>query len=147
MIISPDVWSGIAFIVCVAVILIILGMAWLVGVRLFNDKTSLVGLLHEPDSGKASLSRFQFLVFTFVIAGLYLGLSLESGTLIEVPDSALWMLGISGGSYIAARGVSAIDNGQNGNPPPPAQQQRQQNPPPPAQPAPPAQPLMRPPGV
>ncbi len=43
----------------------------------------LVGIISEPDSGpqmdgkpKASLSRFQFLVFTFVVAGLFLMLSI-----------------------------------------------------------------------
>jgi hypothetical protein len=39
-------------------------------------------LLTEPGSTKASLSRFQFLLFTFVIAGLFLLLSIEAGTFV-----------------------------------------------------------------
>ena len=63
-------------------------------------------LLSEPGAeGKASLSRFQFFVFTFVIAGLYLMLCMENGQFVEVPNSALALLGISGGSYLISKGI------------------------------------------
>jgi hypothetical protein len=63
--------------------------------------------LGEP---KASLSRFQFLIFTFVIAGLYLLLCIEAGTLIEIPGNVLALLGISGGTYVVSKTVSASEN-------------------------------------
>jgi hypothetical protein len=55
---------------------------------------------------KASLSRFQFFVFTFVVGGLFLILSLENGQIIEIPNSVLGLLGISGGSYLISKGMS-----------------------------------------
>jgi hypothetical protein len=57
----------------------------------------------DKQEPKASLARFQFLIFTFVIAGLYLVPSIESGTMIEVPSGALVLLGISGGSYLVSK--------------------------------------------
>jgi hypothetical protein len=56
-------------------------------------------------SGKASVARFQLLLFTFVIAGLYLTLSLEAGYLIEIPNQVLGLLGISGASYVVSKGI------------------------------------------
>lgn len=79
--------------------LLVLGMMW-------KGSIKLEGLLTDPDTDKASLSRFQFLVFTFVIAGLYLLLSIEAGTFVDVPTNALALLGISGGSYILSKSVS-----------------------------------------
>ena len=64
------------------------------------------GLIAEAD-GKASLSRFQFLLFTFVVAGLYFLLCVEAGTLIEVPASVLGILGISASGYVLSKGVTA----------------------------------------
>ena len=90
--------------------LIILLFAFLVLWKIFRNEISLSGLLAEPpkpgeenDSGKASLSRFQFLIFSFVIAGLYLMLSIEAGTFVDIPQNVLFLLGISGGTYIASK--------------------------------------------
>jgi hypothetical protein len=75
-----------------------------------DGRLDLTYLLSEPiltagdkEEPKASLARFQFLIFTFVIAGLYLVLSIESGTMVEVPTGALVLLGISGGSYLVSK--------------------------------------------
>src|SRR2546430_1955915 len=54
---------------------------------------------------KASLSRFQLLVFTFVVAGLFLIQSLENGQIMEIPNSVLGLLGISGGSYLISKNL------------------------------------------
>ena len=63
------------------------------------------------DDGDASLSRFQFLIFTFVIAlSLFLILvSQTNGPAFpkEIPGGILALLGISGGSYVASKGVDA----------------------------------------
>lgn len=87
------------------------------------------GLIQETNSQKASLSRFQFLLFTFIIAGLYLVLCLDTGDFIAVPESVLGLLGISGGSYLVSKGISANTAGQevHGNPAP--QVPAPQNPP------------------
>lgn len=63
--------------------------------------------------GDASLARFQFLVFTFVIAlGLFLIiLSTNPPTFpTAIPGGILALLGISGGSYVTAKAVDANAN-------------------------------------
>jgi len=98
--------------------LMILGKIW-------KGTINLDGLLAEegpPGGGKASLSRFQFLVFTFVIAGLFLLLSIEAGTFVDIPPNVLVLLGISGGSYVLSKSVTpggALNRPAGGNPPAP----------------------------
>jgi len=96
----------------VVIAIILLGFAALVLWALVRNEDSLLGLVLEPrlpndppDSQKASLSRFQFLIFTFVIAGLFLLLSIEAGTFVNVPENVLYLLGISGGSYVTSKWV------------------------------------------
>ncbi len=74
--------------------------------KIFNNRIDLSNLLSESVDGKASLSRFQFLIFTFVIAGLYLTLCLETGSLLDVPNGVLMLLGISGGGYVVSKGMT-----------------------------------------
>lgn len=100
----------------VVISIILLGFAALVLWTLFRDKLALKGLLSEPPGpndipgeNKASLARFQFLIFTFVIAGLYLLLCIEAGTLVEIPGNVLALLGISGGTYVVSKTVSSSD--------------------------------------
>lgn len=96
---------------CFALIaLIILLFAFVVLWKIFKGDIKLDGLLAEPPAegqtvttSKASLSRFQFLIFTFVIAGLYLLLSIEAGTFVDVPQNVLFLLGISGGTYVVSK--------------------------------------------
>jgi hypothetical protein len=92
--------------------LILLGFAALVLWKIFRNEIRLQGLLAEPPAPdqtvretKASLSRFQFLIFTFVIAGLYLLLSIEAGTFVEIPTNVLGLLGISGGSFLISKAM------------------------------------------
>jgi hypothetical protein len=54
---------------------------------------------------KASMSRLQLLLFTFVIVGLYVTLSFEAGAMVEIPNQVLGLLGISGGSYVLSKGI------------------------------------------
>jgi hypothetical protein len=82
------------------------------------------------DNGNASMARFQFLVFTFVIAlGLFLIiLSSNPPTFpTAIPGGILALLGISGGSYVTAKAVDA-----NANKPPATQVVVTQPPPAPA---------------
>lgn len=75
--------------------------------KIYTNTIDLSTLLSEPGAeGKSSLSRFQLLVFTLVIAGLYVILSIENGQLINVPEGALVLLGISGGTYAISKGLS-----------------------------------------
>jgi hypothetical protein len=113
MTVQDIAWWGFAVIA-----LILLGFAALVLWKLFWDGRSLDGLILEPlapgqlGPAKASLSRFQFLIFTFVIAGLFLLLSIEAGTFVEIPGNVLGLLGISGGTYVIAKTVGSSERKQ-----------------------------------
>ena len=71
-------------------------------------KIDLAGLISEPN-GEASLSRFQFLVFTFVIALtlFYLIVNQVPPGYPAIPSQILALLGISGGSYVVAKGIQS----------------------------------------
>jgi len=58
-------------------------------------------------NGQASMSRFQFLIFTFVIAGGFFLIVVNTMKFPEVPNSVLALLGISGGSYLVSKGIQA----------------------------------------
>jgi uncharacterized membrane protein len=111
------VWTDLSWVIAAALILVILGMALVVLWLIATQKIDLSKMLIEPGSDKASLSRFQFLVFTFVIAGLFLLLSIESGTFVTIPDSVLGLLGISAGSYAVSKGIASA-KAQPSAPPP-----------------------------
>ena len=105
--------SDIAVIGFVAFSIIILAFAAAVLWQVANGTIELVGLISEPSGpadpgglGKASLSRFQFLIFTFVIAGLFLMLCIESGAFVEIPGNVLGLLGISGGSFVVSKAIT-----------------------------------------
>jgi hypothetical protein len=101
------VWSDIAVVIAGAVSLIFLVIGLVIAYKIATDKINVSWLISEPDSGKASISRFQFLVFTFIIAGLFLMLSIESGAFVEIPQSVLYLLGISGTGYVASKTITA----------------------------------------
>ena len=61
--------------------------------------------LISDENGWASLSRFQFLVFTFVIAMSLFYLIATKGGYPEIPNQILALLGISGGSYVVSKGI------------------------------------------
>ena len=100
-------WAALSYICAIALLLVIMGTALVVLYLMLMGRIDLKEVLTEPDSTKASLSRFQFLLFTFVIAGLFLLLSIESGTFVNIPDSVLGLLGISAGSYAVSKGITA----------------------------------------
>ena len=63
-------------------------------------------LVSEP-TGEASMSRFQLLVFTIVIAlsVFYVTVSPDSTGLPEIPTGVLTLLGISASSYAVGKGL------------------------------------------
>ncbi len=81
--------------------------------EIYDGKIDLSRLISEPN-GDASMSRFQFLVFTFVIAlSLFLVVAalVASGTprFPDVPGTVLTLLGISGSSYLVSKGIQFSD--------------------------------------
>ena len=77
--------------------------------KIARNDIDLKHLISEP-GGDASLSRFQFLIFTFVVA-----MSLFMVTLGQdvpafpdsIPPGVFALLGISGGSYVISKGIQA----------------------------------------
>ena len=116
-------WGWISAGVAIAITLLIVGLAAAILLALFNGTINLRYLLAEPadpraqssvpdgdeppEVPKASLARFQFLIFTFVIAGVYLVLCLEAGRFVEIPDNVILLLGVSSTSYAASKGIKA----------------------------------------
>jgi hypothetical protein len=93
----------IAWIVVVLVGLIGLAVVW----ALFTGKINLEKLISEED-GKGSMSRLQFLIFTFVIAGTLFMIIVSSDPPAfpeEIPAGIFAVLGISGGTYVLGKGV------------------------------------------
>ena len=72
--------------------------------NIYTNRIDLKFLLCE-ESGKASLSRFQFLVFTFVIAMSFALITLRTGSIPDIPQGVWALLGISGGSYVISKGI------------------------------------------
>lgn len=100
-------------------VLLIGTMGVIVVVKMAKGTINLALLVSEKD-GTASLSRFQFLIFTFVIAISLLLLVLEK---IESKDYAfptvdsgvLTLLGISGGSYVVSKGIQKSYESSDGS--------------------------------
>ncbi len=63
--------------------------------------------LLEEESGGASMSRFQLLIFTFVISLSFFLLVAKSNEFPQVPAEVLTLLGISGTTYAVGKGIQA----------------------------------------
>lgn len=103
-------------------VLIVSGFAVAVLWQIYKGEINLAKLVSEAD-GSASMSRFQFLVFTFVI-GFSLILMVvatmggTSPTLPDVPGGVMALLGISGGTYVVSKGIHK-SNANSTKPPEP----------------------------
>ena len=88
----------------VAIFAAILGIVILV--YIITGKIDLRYVISEED-GSASLSRFQFLIFTFVIALslLLVIVSQNPPGFPTIPSEIFILLGISGGTYVISKGV------------------------------------------
>ena len=80
-------------------------------VKVWKDEINLEFLISDA-SGDASLSRFQFLVFTFVVAMslFYLIVIKSPPDYPAIPNQILALIGISGGSYVISKGIQAGAN-------------------------------------
>ena len=79
--------------------------------KIWKGDIKLAGLINES-SGEASMSRFQFLIFTFVIAASLFLIIINNKvngqlTFPEIPSGIWTLLGISGGSYIISKGIQS----------------------------------------
>ena len=93
-------------------------------VYIANGSIDLSDLLSETgDSKGASMSRFQLLIFTLVIAlSLFLVVVANMSFPASIPPEILTLLGISASTYAVSKGIQASGNQTGGQaaPPPPA---------------------------
>lgn len=71
-----------------------------------SGKIDISALLAESGGG-ASMSRFQLLIFTFVIGISFFLVVVVKNDLPEVPKTVLALLGISAGTYGVSKGIQA----------------------------------------
>ncbi len=118
-------WSEvISLLTAASIAAIIAALATTVVASIWTGKIDLAYLLSEAASGpnelpKASLSRFQALVFTFVIAGLYMILCLKEQKLLEITQGPLILLGITSATYLGGKAISAQKDEAEKQAPPP----------------------------
>ncbi|WP_417682719.1 hypothetical protein [Roseibium sp.] len=95
-----------ALILQYSIVVFIIAMEVLIVVAILTKKID-VKLLISEKTGEASLSRFQFLLFTFAIVGLYvvIGFSTATPTFPSITEETLWLLGISGGTYAGSKAI------------------------------------------
>ena len=94
------------WVVCVFVLF--LGAAIIVLIA--KGKINLTKLISEAN-GDASMSRFQLLVFTFVVALSFFLVVAASQKLPDIPGSVLSLIGISASSYLVSKGIqTTTDN-------------------------------------
>lgn len=77
--------------------------------KVFKNEIDLRYIISDED-GDASLSRFQFLIFTFVvsISLFYIIVNqVPPGYPQNIPNQILALLGISGGSYVLSKGIQS----------------------------------------
>ena len=85
-----------------------------------TDRIKLEYLISEAN-GQASMSRFQLLLFTFVVAISLFKLVEMHGQLPDIPNGILTLLGISASTYAVGKGItySRDPREAKATPPPP----------------------------
>ena len=98
------------------VVVFVAALAATILYKIWMDQIKLNMLLGNDQDGDASMSRFQLLIFTIVVAlsFFYLVTAPSAEGLPDVPGSVLTMLGISGSAYLVAKGIDAPGGGSGG---------------------------------
>jgi hypothetical protein len=115
----------IGYLVCIVIGLFAAVVIW----RMLTNDIDLKLLISEK-TGEASMSRFQLLIFTFVVALSFFLIVISrangsaTSTLPDIPGGVLGLLGISASSYTVSKAIQTNM--------PPKQGQPQPQPPPPA---------------
>jgi hypothetical protein len=103
------------------IILFLFGFLILAGIA--SGKIDISQLLAEKGSSGASMSRFQLMIFTFVISlSLFLIVVTKQDFPKEIPNQVLMLLGISATTYGVGKGIQATSNDTSATrqaPPPP----------------------------
>jgi hypothetical protein len=96
-------------------------LAVMIVIKIWKGDIDLNYLISD-ENGWASLSRFQFLLFTFVVGMslFYLVVADAPPKYPTIPKEILALLGISGGSYVVSKGIQNsrdVDMTKAGEPP------------------------------
>jgi hypothetical protein len=93
--------------VCGLVLCAFLGLlSFTILLWIWQEKIDLSDLVSEAN-GQASMSRFQLLIFTFVIAiSLFEVVENRTTTFPDIPNGILTLLGISASTYAVGKGIS-----------------------------------------
>ncbi len=91
----------------IAALIVVIFTGVLGGLVLWAILTGRIDLsqLISEENGKASVSRFQFLVFAFIIASSFLVIALEKGVFPSVSSQVVVLFGISGATYVISKGI------------------------------------------
>ena len=73
--------------------------------KILSGEINITTLISEGVGEKASLSRFQMFVWTFVIGFSFLYLMILNNEFPALPAEVLALLGISGGTYVISKGI------------------------------------------
>lgn len=96
-----SVWA--ARIWAVAAVIIVLAILWVCAtLRKVPGRGPLLRLI-STRRGYASLSQFQILLWSFLIGAGAVYVMVLSGSLIDIPVGALWLLGISGAATVGSK--------------------------------------------
>lgn len=76
--------------------------------KILSGEINITTLISEGINEKASLSRFQMFVWTFVIGFSFLYVLILNNEIPEIPDNVLTLLGISGGTYVISKGIQKL---------------------------------------
>ncbi len=110
----------VGYLVCVILALFGLLLLW----KIATNEINLKDLLSDDD-GMASTSRFQLVIFTFVVALSFFlvvvsnvklrqtGITTDISGLPDLPSGVLTLLGISASSYVVSKGISASQDNKD----------------------------------
>ena len=106
---TPDLDAMKKVQLALAYAMLVLLFGFFVIAAIASGKIDISTLLTEGtgDASKASMSRFQLLIFTFVIGVSFFLVVLSDGKLPEVPNQVLTLLGISASTYGVSKGIHA----------------------------------------
>lgn len=93
-----------------ALLIFLFFLSMVVLLDIVRNKIDLSEMLEEL-SGGASMSRFQLLVFTFVIAFSLFIVIANQNSIPEIPNSVLGLLGVSASTYAVSKGLQ-VSSGQ-----------------------------------
>ena len=87
-------------------------LSMVVLVDIIRNKINLSEMLEEL-SGGASMSRFQLLIFTFVIAFSFFVIATDQGKFPDIPTNVLALLGVSASTYAVSKGLQVSSGAVN----------------------------------